>query len=55
METRFHVPASWSVVKAAVPASTAEGEVGAEIASEHATEKDAMMVTAHNERKAFMA
>ena len=54
MDTRFHVPASWSAVRAAAAAATAEGEVGAEGASEHPTERDAMMVKADKERNAFM-
>ena len=54
MDTRFHVPASWSAVRAAGPAVTAEGEVGAESASEHPTERDAMMVKADKARNAFM-
>ena len=46
MDTRFHVPASWSAVSAAAPLAAAEGEVGAESGSEHPTERDTMMVKA---------
>jgi tellurite resistance protein len=46
MDTRFQVPASWSAVRAAAAVATADGEVGAESASEHPTERDAMMVKA---------
>jgi hypothetical protein len=46
MDTRVQVPASWSAVRAAAAVATAEGEVGAESASEHPTERDAMMVKA---------
>ena len=54
MDMRFHVPVSWSAVRAAAAVVTAEGEVGAESASEHPTDMDAMMVKADKERKAFM-
>jgi hypothetical protein len=54
MDTRFHVPASWSAVRADAAGATAEGEVGAESVSEHPPDRDAMMVKADNERKAFM-
>ena len=44
MDTRFHVPASWSAVRAAAAvAAAAEGEVGEGSDSEHPAERDTMM------------
>jgi hypothetical protein len=54
MDTRLHMPVSWSAVRADPAGATAEGEVGAESVSEHPAERDAMMVKADKERKTFM-
>jgi hypothetical protein len=46
MDMRFHVPASWSAVRAAGTVAAAEGDVGTESDSEHPTERDAMRAKA---------
>ena len=54
MDTRFHVPASWSAVRADDAIEVGDGAVGAEGDSEHPTQRDTMTPNTDKDRRVFM-